>query len=315
MATLERSSVRTVTAQADDAGQRLDNYLMRMLRGVPRTRVYRLLRKGEVRVNGGRARAAYRLNEGDSVRLPPVHGERHPQGRLPSALLDTLRNAVLYEDTLALVIDKPAGLAVHAGSGLAAGVIDGMRELRRDIAGLELVHRLDRDTSGCLLLAKGRQALRSLQSELRAREFTKRYTALLAGDWAGPSRRMDQPLQRDVLASGERMVRVDPAGRPACSHFRRVAGNGRITRVEVEIETGRTHQIRVHAAALGHPVLGDGKYGDARGDRAFLGRKAPRLYLHAQALAFTGANGWVQVSSPVPQEFERLADRDGGPPS
>ncbi len=168
---------RTELAGADDAGQRIDNYLLRVLRGVPRTRVYRLLRKGEVRVNGGRVKPTYRLQEGDRVRLPPVRTERHPDGRLPPAALERLRDSVLYEDERCLVIDKPPGLAVHAGSGLAAGVIDGMRELRPDLGGLELVHRLDRDTSGCLLLARGRQALRALQQELRDGGFDKTYAA------------------------------------------------------------------------------------------------------------------------------------------
>ncbi len=303
--------VRTVVAADDDAGQRIDNYLLRVLRGVPRTRVYRLLRKGEVRVNGGRTRPGYRLSSGDRVRLPPVRAERHPDGRLPAAVLERLRGAVLYEDAKCCVIDKPAGLAVHAGSGLAAGVIDGMRELRPDAAALELVHRLDRDTSGCLLLAKGRHALRALQAELRAGGFGKTYAAVLAGDWRGPEQRVDRPLRRDVLESGERRVRLDAAGKSARSHFRRVSGDGRLTRVEVAIDTGRTHQIRVHAAWIGHPVLGDAKYGDTRAQRERLGRKPPRLYLHAQRLAFTGADGPIRVASPVPAEFAEMIAAGG----
>jgi 23S rRNA pseudouridine955/2504/2580 synthase len=298
---------RTECAGADDAGQRIDNYLLRVLRGVPRTRVYRLLRKGEVRVNGGRVKPGYRLQAGDQVRLPPVRAERHPDGRLPPAALDRLRDSILYEDERCLVIDKPAGLAVHAGSGLAAGVIDGMRELRPDLGGLELVHRLDRDTSGCLMLARGRQALRALQRELREGGFGKTYAALLVGHWAGPEKTVDVALRRDVLSSGERMVRADPAGKSARSHFRRLDGTDRLTLVEVVIETGRTHQIRVHAAGLDHPVLGDTKYGDPRAARAALGRKPPRLYLHAWKLAFTGAEGRVTVESPVPAEFRSLA--------
>jgi len=299
---------RTELATADDAGQRIDNYLLRVLRGVPRTRVYRLLRKGEVRVNGGRVKPAYRLQEGDLVRLPPVRAERHPDGRLPPAALERLRDSVLYEDERCLVIDKPQGLAVHAGSGLAAGVIDGMRELRPDLGGLELVHRLDRDTSGCLLLARGRPALRVLQQELRDGGFDKTYAALLVGHWAGPETTVDLALRRDVLSSGERMVRPDATGKSARSHFRRLCGSDRLTLAEVVIDTGRTHQIRVHAASLGHPVLGDSKYGDAPAARAALGRKPPRLYLHAWRLAFTGADGRVTVESPLPEEFRTLAD-------
>ena len=297
------TGARTVTAGADDADQRIDNYLLRVLRGVPRSRIYRLLRKGEVRVNGGRVRPTHRLAVGDRVRLPPVRTERHAEGRLPDAMLERLRDAVIYEDERALVIDKPAGLAVHGGTGLGAGAIDGMRALRPDIGALELVHRLDRDTSGCLLLAKGRPALRTLQAELRAGGFHKVYAAVLVGQWPGPERTVDQPLRRDVLQSGERMVRIDPEGRHARSHFRRLDAGTALTLARVEIETGRTHQIRVHAASLGHPILGDTKYGDARTGRAALGRKPPRLFLHAWRLGFTGAHGRVEIESPLPDEF------------
>jgi len=294
---------RHVVAGDNDDGQRIDNFLLRVLRGVPRMRVYRLLRKGEVRVNGGRIKPSYRLQAGDSVRLPPVRSERHADGRLPPALLERLRSAIVYEDERALVIDKPAGLAVHAGSGLGGGVIDGLRTLRPDIEGLELVHRLDRDTSGCLLLAKGRGNLRALQDELRGGGFTKIYQALLVGDWPGPEADVNVPLQRDVESAGERMVRVDQDGKAARSRFRRIVGNGRVTHVEVELDTGRTHQIRVHAAHLGHAVLGDDKYGDAREARACLGRKPPRMYLHAARLGFTGADGRVTVEAPLPERF------------
>lgn len=294
---------REIVATEDDDGQRIDNYLLRVLRGVPRMHVYRLLRRGEVRVNGGRAKPARRLQAGDRVRLPPVRHERHAGGRLPPAQLERLRAAIVHEDALALVIDKPAGLAVHAGSGLGGGVIDGLRQLRPDIGGLELVHRLDRDTSGCLLLAKGRRALRILQQELRAGGFIKVYRALLLGDWKGPEATVDAPLRRNVPASGERMVRVESSGQHAVSHFRRLEGNEHCTLVEVEIETGRTHQIRVHAAHLGHPVVGDRKYGDSALEREWLGRRARRMYLHAARLTFSGEQGAVTVECPLPAGF------------
>lgn len=294
---------RHVVADDNDHGQRIDNYLLRVLRGVPRMRVYRLLRKGEVRVNGGRVKPSYRVQSGDRLRLPPVRRERHADGQLPAAQLDRLREASVYEDEWVLAIDKPAGLAVHAGTGLGGGVIDGLRALRPDIEGLELVHRLDRDTSGCLLLAKGRPALRRLQDELRDGGFTKVYRALLLGDWKGPEADVDVPLKRDVLAAGERMVRIDEGGKSARSHFRRLDGNDRVTLVEIEIETGRTHQIRVHATHLGHPVLGDDKYGDAREMRERLGCKPARMYLHAARLTFTGSEGPVTIECPLPPRF------------
>ncbi|MDZ7748966.1 MAG: RluA family pseudouridine synthase [Halofilum sp. (in: g-proteobacteria)] len=300
----DKGRVRTVEVGADADGQRIDNFLLRELRGVPRTRIYRLLRRGEVRVNGGRARPARRLASGDRVRIPPVRAERYADGALPAHLLGRLRDAVLYEDADALVIDKPAGLAVHAGTGLGGGVVDGLRTLRPDIGRLELVHRLDRDTSGCLLLAKGRPALRRLQEALRRGELEKTYRALLVGTWPGPEATVDAPLRRDVLQSGERMVRVDPAGRAACSHFRHLRAGQGLTLVEVRIETGRTHQIRVHAAHLGYPVAGDRKYGDPGAERRAIGRAAPRLWLHASRLGFPGAQGPVVVESPLPDELE-----------
>jgi len=306
------SGPREVVAGDDDDGQRIDNYLLRQLRGVPRMHVYRLLRKGQVRVNGGRVKPSHRLRSGDSVRLPPVKRERHAEGRLPPAQIERLRTSIVYEDAAAIVIDKPAGLAVHAGTGLGGGVIDGLRALRPDIGALELVHRLDRDTSGCLLLAKGRKHLRRLQDELRGGGFTKVYQALLVGDWRGPQADVDVPLRRDVESAGERMVRVDEGGKSARSHFLRLDGNGRLTRVEVRIDTGRTHQIRVHAAHLGHPVLGDDKYGDARAGREALGHRPRRMYLHARRLSFTGADGPVTVEAALPPRFLEPLEPGGG---
>jgi 23S rRNA pseudouridine955/2504/2580 synthase len=301
------TAVRTVETTSDDAGQRIDNYLMRVLRGVPRGHVYRLLRRGEVRVNGGRVRPVYRLAEGDRVRIPPVREQRHAEGRLPNHLLARLKERILLEDDAILVIDKPAGLAVHAGSGLGGGLIDGLRELRPDLPALSLVHRLDRDTSGCLLLAKNRRILRELQRALRDQRFEKTYQAVLVGDWAGPATTVDAPLLRDVRRGNERIVRVDPVGgQHARSRFQRLAGNGGLTRVEVIIETGRTHQIRVHAAHLGFPVLGDDKYGNRRAERAGLGQRPARLYLHAWRLAFPLGDRRVEVESPVPREFATL---------
>jgi 23S rRNA pseudouridine955/2504/2580 synthase len=241
-----------------------------------------------------------------------VRAERHADGRLPRHLLDRLREAVLFEDDEALVIDKPAGMAVHAGSGLGAGVVDGLRELRPQTPRLELVHRLDRDTSGCLLLAKGRASLRGLQAGLQAESAEKVYRAVLVGEWQEGERTVRAPLRRDVLQSGERMVRVDSAGRSAVSHFRRLRAGHGVTEVEVVLETGRTHQIRVHAAHLGHPVAGDPKYGDATLERGLRAGPAPRMMLHARRLVFEGSGGPVAVESAVPAAFEALfAGGDG----
>ncbi len=295
--------VRTVQVGADAAGQRVDNFVMRALRGVPRTRIYRLLRRGEVRVNGGRSKPARRLEHGDRVRLPPVRREQYSEGRLPASVLERLRDAVVFEDAEAIVVDKPAGVAVHAGTGLGGGLIDGLRSLRPEIERLELVHRLDRDTSGCILLAKGRPALKRLQQAMQAGAFDKIYRALLLGDWVGPEETVTASLRRDRLASGERIVRVDPQGQAARSEFLRLRGGPGLTEVEVALATGRTHQIRVHAAHLGHPVAGDAKYGRLERERALLGARSRRLYLHARRLRFPGTDGMVTVEASVPPEF------------
>lgn len=297
---------RTVDIALDDAGQRIDNYLLRVLRGVPRGHVYRLLRRGEVRVNGGRVRPTRRLAAGDRVRLPPVRTERHAEGHLPPHLLDRLRDAVLHEDDDVIVVDKPAGLAVHAGSGLGGGLIDGLRVLRPELPALSLVHRLDRGTSGCLLLAKRRRVLRALQNALRERAFGKTYAAVLVGDWPGPEQRIEVPLRREVRHGGGRFVRADPEGKPAVSHFRRLDSGRGLVRVDVDIETGRTHQIRVHATCMGHPILGDDKYGDRKRERAILGAPPPRLFLHARRLAFVLDGREIVVESAVPGVFDRI---------
>jgi 23S rRNA pseudouridine955/2504/2580 synthase len=295
-----RSSARTVEVDADAAGQRIDNFLMRELRGVPRARVYRLLRRGEVRINGGRIKPQRRLSSGDRVRIPPVQCEQFAEGRLPPGLMERLRTAVLYEDDSMLAVDKPAGVAVHGGTGLGGGLIDGLRALRPDIDRLDLVHRLDRDTSGCVLLAKGRPALKRLQAALRAGRFDKVYRAVLLGDWGACEQWVHARLRRDRTPSGERIVRVDGAGRLAASHFRRVSADAGATEVEVTIDTGRTHQIRVHARHMGLPVAGDTKYGDAEAERALWGRRASRLMLHAQRLSVPTADGPVTIESAVP---------------
>lgn len=303
--------VRNLTAASGDVGQRIDNFLLRVLRGVPRGHVYRLLRRGEVRVNGRRTKPTYRLADGDRIRLPPVQRERHAAGELPPHLLDRLRGAIRYEDERLLVVDKPEGIAVHAGSGLGGGVIDGLRALRPDVLKLSLVHRLDRDTSGCLLVAKDRRTLRALQDTFRSQRCEKSYQAVLTGDWSGPDAAVDAPLTRDVRRGNERVVRVDRQhGRTASSRFHRLAGGHGLTRVAIAIATGRTHQIRVHARHLGFPVLGDPKYGNRRQEQAALGRKPPRLFLHAHRLRFPLDDEWFDVTTPVPELFIRIAGSD-----
>ena len=280
---------RRVLAGTAAEGQRLDNFLLRTLAGVPRSRVYRLLRKGEVRVNGKRSKADYRLAATDEVRLPPVREGAPVTGgprRLPDSMLEAVRAAVIHEDARLLVLDKPAGLAVHGGSGLSFGAIEALRALYPDEA-LELAHRLDRDTSGCLLIARDRPALRQLHALLRDGGVEKHYAALVAGRWRLGSKTIDAPVLTHTRQGGERVVRVHAAGKTAISRFvPRRNFRALATLMDVAIDTGRTHQIRVHAAFAGHPVAGDDKYGDRDVNRRLQGLGLHRMFLHAAELSF-----------------------------
>ena len=302
-------AVEMLNVDPEFAGQRIDNFLMARVKGVPRSHLYRVLRRGEVRVNKGRVKPSYRLRAGDLVRIPPVRQAEAPApGRPPEATLRSLADAVLYEDDRLLVLDKPAGLAVHGGSGLSFGLIETLR-LERPDTQLELVHRLDRDTSGCLILSKRRSTLRDLHEALRDNAMDKRYLALLAGTLPRAEILVDAPLLKNTLRSGERVVRVDAAeGKPARTVFRRLRQFGGATLVEVRLLTGRTHQIRVHAAHLGAPVAGDAKYGDAEANRRFRALGLKRLFLHAAALTFRAdyMDTPLRVEAPLPAALESV---------
>lgn len=288
-----RSALQILEIDPENAGQRIDNFILRQLKGVPRSHLYRLLRRGEVRVNGGRVRPDRRLEVGDLVRIPPMR--RPADGTSDATVGDDRRQlaaAVLYEDNHLLVLNKPAGLAVHGGSGLCYGVIEGLRAARPRARTLELVHRLDRDTSGCLMVAKRRSALRVLHEALREGKVEKRYIALVQGRWPRGLQRISAPLRKNVLRGGERFVEVNVGGRPAESQVRILEAFSRATLIEVTPRTGRTHQIRVHAAASGHPIGGDPKYGDASFNRRLAIVGLRRLFLHARSLTFYAP--WVE---------------------
>jgi 23S rRNA pseudouridine955/2504/2580 synthase len=279
--------VRHLTVDDSAAGQRLDNYLVRELKGVPRTRLYRALRKGEVRVNKGRVRADYRLMTGDLVRIPPLH-QPTPSAppRIGQQQLEQLSQRIIYEDDDLMVIDKPSGLAVHGGSGLSFGMIECLRQLRPEAPYLELVHRLDRDTSGLILIAKRPAILRELHRQLREKHIDKRYLALVAGKWPKTVRIVDAPLEKNILQSGERMVRVGREGKSAITEFNVVERLRGATLIEARPITGRTHQIRVHAQHAGFPILGDEKYGNDQTEALTRQIGLKRLFLHAQSLRF-----------------------------
>jgi 23S rRNA pseudouridine955/2504/2580 synthase len=300
-----------VTVDDNAAGQRLDNFLLREMKGIPRTRLYRALRKGEVRVNKGRVRADYRLAIGDVVRIPPLQQpEPSAQPRIPRQQTAQLERQIIYEDDDLLVIDKPSGLAVHGGSGLSFGLIECLRQLRPDARYLELVHRLDRDTSGVILIAKRAPILRELHRQLREKHIEKRYLALVAGKWPRAVRVVDAPLQKNVLQSGERMVRVNREGKRAVTEFSVVERFAGATLIEARPITGRTHQIRVHAQQAGFPLLGDDKYSDDR-TAAFarqIGLK--RLFLHAASLQFSlPDSGELMLQAPLDVTLENILEK------
>lgn len=311
--------MRWLTVDESGEGQRLDNYLLRVLKGVPKTHVYRIIRSGEVRVNKGRAAADTRLRPGDTLRLPPVRvavrGE--PAGEPPAPPREF---PVVFEDEALLVLDKPAGVAVHGGSGLSFGVIEQLRRARPQAPMLELVHRLDKETSGLLIVAKKRRALVGLQDQLRQRETGKTYAALVVGAWPAALKVIDRPLHKHLDAAGERRVRLaepsDPEAKRAISLVRvvrRLAGH---TLLAVTIKTGRTHQIRVHLAGAGHPIVGDDKYGDfalnkalARGELPGLPLRFDRMFLHAQRLGFEHPlepGRRLELEAPLPPACQAL---------
>ena len=302
--------VRLVTVGENSDGQRLDNFLMAQLKGVPKSWIYRVLRRGEVRVNKGRCKPERRLQIGDIVRIPPVREAQRQTGEAPAGLIEKIEQSIIYEDSSMLVINKPAGIAVHGGSGLSHGVIEILRASRPLAPYLELAHRLDRETSGCLMLAKKRSALKRLQELQRAGRIEKRYLALLAGRSRKGVWRTDVPLQKNTLKSGERVVRVDPQGKQAITHFKVVQRFPESMLVEATLETGRTHQIRVHAAANGTPILGDPKYGDEDANRAMRELGLRRLFLHAASLRFEWPEtpGGMHIEAELPTELQSVLE-------
>ncbi len=306
-----RPAVREVVVDAAYAGQRVDNFLRNELKGVPKSRIYRILRKGEVRVNRGRTKPDYRLQAGDVIRIPPIRQATPAEtdeglGRAHGRRLST---RTLYEDKDIWVLNKPAGMAVHGGSGQSLGVIEAARMMRPDLPYLELVHRLDRDTSGCLILAKRRSALKFLHDTLRTGGMDKTYIALVMGRFAPGRRRVDAPLQKNQLRSGERMVRVDAAGKASTSVFEALSSGPAASLVRVTLLTGRTHQIRVHAAHLGHPLAGDEKYGDAAFNEMTRGHGLKRLFLHAWRLGVPAREGGrVEITAPLPGELTGILE-------
>lgn len=299
------------TINADHQGQRIDNFLFTQLKGVPKSRIYRILRKGELRVNKGRVKAVYKLKNGDVLRIPPIRvAEKKDDSQLSK--LDKVRdleNCILLETKQFMVINKPSGIAVHGGSGLSFGVIEAFRALRPKEKFLELVHRIDRDTSGCLLIAKRRSFLIHFQNQLRHRKMNKEYIAIVSGRWSADFKRVDVPLLKKELPSGERIVVVDKNGKPSETRFSLLEQLGDYSLIQAKPVTGRTHQIRVHARHCHCPLLGDEKYSDLNADRDILKKlKIKTFMLHAKRLSFTLPETLerVEVEAPIPAKMDTV---------
>ncbi len=304
--------VQIVTIDEEYAGQRVDNFLRTRLKGVPKSRIYRAIRKGEVRVNKGRVDASYRLGAGDRIRVPPL---RVPDPKdpvpAPAGFKDRIESRILYEDDEVMVLNKPSGIPVHGGTGISMGLIEVLREMRPRAKNLELIHRLDRGTSGCLLVAKKRRCLLEWHDLLTRRQVKKRYLTLVKGRWKGGAKKIDSPLLKNVLQSGERMVTIDEAGKPSLTYFTPIKQYDEVTLVAADPLTGRTHQIRVHAKSMGHPIVGDDKYGDERFNQQMRKKGLKRLFLHSACISRKqfSADAFNGICAPL--DADLLACLDG----
>ncbi len=312
VAETDAPKVRYIDIEPDQAGQRIDNFLRTALKGAPKSLIYRLLRKGEVRVNKKRIKPEYKLQGGDTVRIAPVRlPEKGEAAPVSDSLLSHLESAVIFEDDRLMVLNKPSGLAVHGGSGVSLGLIEAVRKLRPDARFLELVHRLDRDTSGCIMIAKKRSMLRVLHEALRERKVTKIYQALVVGRWESRHKRIDAPLLRAEVRSGERFVKVDAEGKASVTDYKVLRRFGELaTLVEARPKTGRTHQIRVHCQFTGHPIVGDIKYTADEDNQQFRDLGFRRLMLHAAGLVVSLPQGEkFEVSAPLDSALTDLLDK------
>ena len=314
---VEQRGVSFITVDDDHADRRLDNFLIGYFGNLPRTRIYRMIRKGEVRVNKGRIKQNYRLQTGDMVRVPPLYlSPQEKPSRPPARLSELIDNSIIYEDDYLIAINKPSNIAVHSGSGVQYGVIEILRSQRAETDFLELIHRLDRATSGCLLIAKDHKTLRGMHNSLKNGHVKKNYLALLKGQLTDNIRTVDVPLNKVRSESGDRMVRADNAGKQALTHFHIQQRFHVASFSSVELVTGRTHQIRAHAAYINHPLAGDEKYGDWEFNRAMKKLGLKRLFLHAETLSFEmpntgrqGAGKQIELKVPLPAELDQFLNK------
>jgi 23S rRNA pseudouridine955/2504/2580 synthase len=301
-----QQQVQILRVDADQSGRRLDNFLMSLLKDVPKSHIYRLLRKGEVRVNKGRKGPDYKLREDDLVRVPPLRMSSPTQAKLGSGLASLLRKSILYQEEDCVILNKPSGLAVHGGSGIKMGLIEALRSMWPEERHLGLVHRLDRDTSGCLIIARSNASLRNLHEQIREGLFDKRYLAMVKGQWPKDISEINAPLRSNTLSSGERIVVVNKEGKQAITRVNVIQNYPGASLVEAKLETGRMHQIRVHCQFTGHNVAGDPKYGDDEFNKTQKDVGLHRMFLHASTIEFrspiTGKK--ISVSAPLPEDLQ-----------
>lgn len=305
------NSVKNIIVSEEDQGQRLDNFLMRHLKGVPKTRIYKLLRKGEFRVNKGRKKPDYRIQKDDDVRIPPIRVSEEKICKPGSRVLDVVSKSIIFEDDGLMVINKPSGLAVHGGSGLNYGLIEALRALFPNAPFLELVHRLDRDTSGCILIAKKRSRLREIHELIRESRMEKYYQLLVCGKWDERNKKVDAKLEKFTIQGGERMVKVSKDGKSSLTIFSILKKFNNATLLEADLRTGRTHQIRVHSKHCGNPVAGDEKYGDREVNKGLRSFGLKRLFLHAAKIKFVMPSSGKEylIEAPLPQELSNVIGR------
>lgn len=305
--------VSYISVTLHSEGQRIDNFLLKKLKGVPKSKIYTIIRKGEVRVNKKRILPSYRLEQGDYLRIPPVRmGQSAEQIKHPADLLEKLENSILFEDNHLLILNKPAGIAVHGGSGIVLGVIEAIRQLRPKAGYLELVHRLDRDTSGCLMIAKSRSQLVDLHNKLLNQTILKTYHGIVVGEWPKNLSTINQPLTKNILQSGERMVCINPVGKPSRTNFNVLKRLKGVSLLEISPKTGRTHQIRVHTAFAEHPILGDAKYGDKQANQNAKNNGYKRMFLHAHSIKFdcSRREQTFNIEAPYDEAFSRVLNGD-----
>ena len=308
----KKTGVQYITATLDDEGQRIDNFLITKLKGVPKSRIYRIVRKGEVRVNKKRISASYRLEDGDEVRVPPIFLEEKAKLVPPSkTTADLLLDRIIYEDDNLIIINKPSGMSVHAGSTVRVGVVEAMRHLYPQYPNLELAHRLDSETSGCLVLAKKKRILREIHTLLREGDVRKIYWALTMGRWKDSELKVDVSLHKDYQDGGKHVVEVNRDGKTALTVFSSIKKFKQASLMEVKLYTGRTHQIRVHAAYRGHPIAADDRYGDAGFNKEVKKMGLKRMFLHARSIEFTlpSLDQRITVTAPLDPELEAIVGK------